>query len=51
MCGRYYLDFDILEAEKFDSKNSISYETNFNITPQTKVPIFIENKLTMATLR
>lgn len=49
MCGRYYLDFDILEAEKFDSKNSISYETNFNITPQTKVPIFIENELTMAT--
>ena len=49
MCGRYYLDFDILESEKFDSKNSISYETNFNITPQTKVPIFIENELTMAT--
>ena len=49
MCGRYYLDFDILEAEKFDSKTSISYETNFNITPQTNVPIFIENELTMAT--
>ena len=49
MCGRYYLDFDILESENFDSKNSISYETNFNITPQTKVPIFIENELTMAT--
>ena len=49
MCGRYYLDFDILESENFDLKNSIIYETNFNITPQTKVPIFIENKLTMAT--
>ena len=49
MCGRYYLDFDILESENFDSKNSISYKTNFNITPQTKVPIFIENELTMAT--
>ncbi len=49
MCGRYYLDLDILESENFDLKNSISYETNFNITPQTKVPIFIENKLTMAT--
>ena len=49
MCGRYYLDFDILESENFDSKNSVSYETNFNITPQTKVPIFIENELTMAT--
>lgn len=49
MCGRYYLDFDLLESENFDSKNSIIYETNFNITPQTKVPIFIENKLTMAT--
>ena len=49
MCGRYYLDLDILESENFDSKNSVSYETNFNITPQTKVPIFIENELTMAT--
>ena len=49
MCGRYYLDLDILESENFDLKNSISYETNFNITPQTKVPIFIENELTMAT--
>lgn len=49
MCGRYYLDFDILESENFDLKNSISYETNFNITPQTKVPVFIENELTMAT--
>ena len=49
MCGRYYLDFDILESENFDSKNSIIYQTNFNITPQTKVPIFIENELTMAT--
>ena len=49
MCGRYYLDLDILEAENFDLKNSISYETNFNITPQTKVPIFIENELTIAT--
>ena len=49
MCGRYYLDFDILESENFDSKNSIIYETNFNITPQTKVPIFIENELTMST--
>ena len=49
MCGRYYLDLDILVSENFDLKNSISYETNFNITPQTKVPIFIENELTMAT--
>ena len=49
MCGRYYLDFNILESENFESKNSISYETNFNITPQTKVPVFIKNDLTMAT--
>ena len=49
MCGRYYLDFDLLESENFDSKNSIIYETNFNITPQTKVPVFIKNYLTMAT--
>ena len=49
MCGRYYLDFDILLTKNFDSNNTISYETNFNITPQTKVPVLIENKLTMAT--
>ena len=49
MCGRYYLDLDILLTESFVSNNTISYETNFNITPQTKVPVLIENKLTMAT--
>lgn len=49
MCGRYYLDLGILLMENFDSNNTISYETNFNITPQTKVPVLIENKLTMAT--
>ena len=48
MCGRYYLDLDELLIENFDSNNTISYETNFNITPQTKVPVLIENKLTMA---
>lgn len=49
MCGRYYLDLDILLTENFDSNNTISYETNFNITPQSKVPVLVENKLTMAT--
>ena len=49
MCGRYYLDLGILLTENFDSNNTISYETKFNITPQTKVPVLIENKLTMAT--
>lgn len=49
MCGRYYLDLDILLTKNFESNNTISYETNFNITPQTKVPVLIENKLTMAT--
>ena len=49
MCGRYYLDLDILLTENFDSNNRISYETNFNITPQSKVPVLVENKLTMAT--
>lgn len=49
MCGRYYLNLDNLLMENFDSNNTISYETNFNITPQTKVPVLIESKLTMAT--
>ena len=49
MCGRYYLNLDNLFAENIDSNNTISYETNFNITPQAKVPVLIENKLTMAT--
>ena len=49
MCGRYYLNLDNLLAENIDSNNTISYETNFNITPQAKVPVLIENKLTMAT--
>jgi len=49
MCGRYYLNLDNLLMENFDSNNTISYETNFNIIPQTKVPVLIESKLTMAT--
>ena len=49
MCGRYYLNLDNPLMENFDSNNTISYETNFNITPQTKVPVLIESKLTMAT--
>ena len=49
MCGRYYLNHDNLLLENFDSNNTISFETNFNITPQTKVPVLIESKLTMAT--
>ena len=49
MCGRYYLDLDILLTKNFELNNTISYVTNFNITPQTKVPVLIENKLTMAT--
>ena len=27
MCGRYYLDFDILESENFDSKNTATHSS------------------------
>jgi putative SOS response-associated peptidase YedK len=49
MCGRYFLDLEALKNVNFTTENTITYETNFNITPQSKVPLIIDNKVTMAT--
>ena len=49
MCGRYYLDLKNLLNEEYELSGEITYETNFNITPQSQVPIIIENKLIIGT--
>ena len=49
MCGRYYLELNSLEKEKYALNAEINYETNFNITPQSQVPIVINDELIMAT--
>jgi putative SOS response-associated peptidase YedK len=49
MCGRYFLDLEALKNVNVTTENTITYETNFNITPQSKVPLIIDNKVTMAT--
>src|SRR6056300_565935 len=49
MCGRYYLDLNNLLNEEYELSGEITYETNFNITPQSQVPIIIENKLIIGT--
>lgn len=49
MCGRYYLDINALEDDNFEIIETVNYETNYNITPQSSVPIIIDNKVVMAT--
>ncbi len=49
MCGRYYLELNSLEKEKYALNAEINYETNFNITPQSQVPIVINDELIMGT--
>ena len=49
MCGRYYLDFEKLVSQKFSAEGSVEFETNYNITPQSRVPIIIDESIRMAT--
>ena len=49
MCGRYHLDVNTLYEENIEKEENFKYESNFNITPQSKVPLVINEKLTMAT--
>ena len=49
MCGRYFLDLNALESDNFEIVETINYETNYNITPQSRVPIIIDNKVIMGT--
>ena len=48
MCGRYHLDVNTLYEENMQEEENFNYENNFNITPQSKVPLVIDDKLTMA---
>ena len=49
MCGRYHLDVNTLYEENIEKEENFKYESNFNITPQSEVPLVINEKLTMAT--
>ena len=49
MCGRYHLDVNTLYEENIEKEENFKYESNFNITPQSMVPLVINEKLTMAT--
>ena len=49
MCGRYYFSIDLGNLSFVDNVDGFSFEENFNITPQTSVPVVIDNKLKECT--
>ena len=49
MCGRYHLDVNSLYEEDIEREENFEYKNNFNITPQSKVPLVIDDKLKIAT--
>jgi len=49
MCGRYYLEISKDELSHVSNIDKFEFETNFNISPQSKVPAIINNNLTMTT--
>jgi putative SOS response-associated peptidase YedK len=50
MCGRYHLEVNSLYEEDIEKEENFEYKNNFNITPQSKVPLVIDDKLKIATL-
>ena len=49
MCGRYYLNYDNLMSEGYTTENSFDYETSYNITTQSRVPIVVDSNIKIAT--
>ena len=49
MCGRYYFSIDLGNLSFVDNIDAFSFEENFNIAPQTSVPVVIDNKLKECT--
>ena len=49
MCGRYYFSIDFGNLSFVENINGFSFEENFNIAPQTSVPVVIDNKLKECT--
>ena len=49
MCGRYYFSIDLGNLSFVENIDGFSFEENFNIAPQTSVPVVIDNKLKECT--
>ena len=49
MCGRYYFSIDLGNLSFVENIDEFSFEENFNIAPQTSVPVVIDNKLKECT--
>ena len=49
MCGRYYLEISKEDMSFVGNIDSFEYKTNYNISPQTTVPAFINNELLNTT--
>ena len=49
MCGRYYFSIDLGNLSFVENIDGFSFKENFNIAPQTSVPVVIDNKLKECT--
>ena len=49
MCGRYYFSIDLGNLSFVENIDGFTFEENFNIAPQTSVPVVIDNKLKECT--
>ena len=49
MCGRYYFSIDLGNLSFVENIDGFTFEENFNIAPQTSVPVVIDNKLRECT--
>ena len=49
MCGRYNFSIDLGNLSFVENIDGFSFEENFNIAPQTSVPVVIDNKLKECT--
>ena len=49
MCGRYYFSIDLGNLSFVENIDGFSFEENFNIAPQSLVPVVIDNNLKECT--
>ena len=49
MCGRYYFSINLGNLSFVENIDEFSFDENFNIAPQTSVPVVIDNKLKECT--
>ena len=49
MCGRYYVKISKEEFSNINNIENFNFETHYNIPPQAKVPVIINNNIQLST--